>query len=204
MPRPMELLLTLCLCLLAAPLAPVVAALVARDLGRPILFHQLRAGKGGRLIRLSKFRTMSDARGADGRLLPDARRTSRTGALLRRYRLDELPQLPAILRAEIALIGPRPLLPETLAGFGEAGAIRGHVRPGLTGWAQVNGNTALGEAEKLSLDLWYVAHRGTALDLRILWLTAVTLIRGERRSEPTIAAASRWLEARPRPAGGQP
>lgn len=202
MPRILEIVLASCLLALLLPVAMVAALVLRWDLGRPLLFRQARAGQGGRPIVLHKFRTMRDDRDASGRLLPDEDRVTRVGRALRRFRIDEIPQLLAVLRGDLALVGPRPLLPATIEAFGDDGRQRGRARPGITGWAQVSGNTRLGDAEKLSLDLWYVAHRGTALDLLILWQTAVTLLRGETRSEARIRAAHLWCAVRHRDVRG--
>ena len=198
MPRWLELVLVGIMLVVALPVGALLAGLVARDLGRPVVFRQRRAGQDMTVITLAKFRTMRDADGADGNPLPDAQRVTGLGRALRRTRLDEIPQLFAIVRRDLALVGPRPLLPETVAGFGADGARRSAVRPGLTGWAQVSGNTRLGEAEKLSLDLWYVAHRSLWLDIRILWMTALTIVGGETRSEQRIAHARAWHAGRRR------
>lgn len=165
---------------LLLPAMIVVAILVAATLGRPLLFMQRRSGRGGETFRLVKFRTMRATRSPDGSLLPDAARVSRLGRWLRRLRVDELPELWNILRGEMALVGPRPLLPDTIAAMGAAGARRGLVRPGLTGWAQVNGNVLLSDHDRLTLDLWYIANRSIALDLRILWRTLRVIVAGER------------------------
>lgn len=164
------------------PLALVTAMLVFVTLGRPLLFRQRRSGLHGQAFVLWKFRTMREARDARGELLPDALRQTALTRLLRATRLDEVPQLLAIFRGQMALVGPRPLLPETIAGFGALGAVRSSVLPGLTGWAQVNGNTCLSDREKLALDLWYVENRSFALDCRILALTVLVILTGERRN----------------------
>ncbi len=174
---------------LAIPLIAVVALLVALSLGRPVLFRQWRSGVGGGTFLLLKFRTMTDARGADGTLLPDAERVTPVGQLLRRTRIDELPELINIARGEMAFVGPRPLLPETVSEMGEKGKVRGTVLPGLTGWSQVSGNTLLSNSQKLALDLWYIEHRSLLLDLRILLMTIAVIVRGERlakKAAPTI------------------
>lgn len=176
----------------ALPMA-VTAALVMIDLGRPILFRQVRCGKGKVPFEIRKFRTMTDARAADGGLLPDDMRTTPLSRLLRRTRLDEAPQLVSVLRGDMALVGPRPLQPSTVEGFGAAGVLRSTVRPGLTGWAQVSGNTRLCDDEKLALDLWYTAHRSAWLDLWIGLETVCTLLIGERRHRGRIAAARRFV-----------
>lgn len=204
MPRILEIVIVCLMLGVALPLAGAAALLVWADLGRPLLFRQIRAGRGGRPITLSKFRSMHERTDAGGRPLSDAERVSRIGRVLRRTRLDEIPQLLSILRGDLALVGPRPLLPGTVAGFGAEGERRCRVRPGLTGWAQVSGNTRLGDAEKLSLDLWYVGHRGTVLDLRILWMTARVILTGERRVEDRIVMARDWRAPGARSGTGEP
>ena len=164
-------------------LLPGVAALALAVLatsGRPVWFRQLRSGRDGKPFRLIKFRTMTDARDAAGRLLSDELRLTRFGRIMRRMRLDELPQLWNVLKGDMSLIGPRPLLPQTVAAMGEPGRRRGAVRPGLTGWSQVNGNTLLSDAEKLRLDLWYLDNRSAWLDLRIIVMTVRVIAFGER------------------------
>ncbi|HEY0624973.1 sugar transferase [Sphingomonas sp.] len=168
------------------PLMLLVAGAVAIMLGRPVLFRQRRAGHGGRAFELVKFRSMA---AAPGQPLPDEARLSAFGRLLRRTRLDELPELWNIARGEMSFVGPRPLLPETVAAMGRAGARRGLVRPGLTGWAQVNGNALLNDADKLALDLWYVDNRSFALDGKIVLRTFTMLTRGERISTHNIGKA---------------
>lgn len=163
-----------------APAMGVVALLVRFGLGRPVLFHQVRAGRNGAPFRLVKFRTMTEARDSMGRMLEDAERITPLGRFLRRTRLDELPELWNILRGDMAFVGPRPLMPATVAGFGEAGRRRGRVAPGLTGWAQVCGNTLLSDQDKLLLDLWYVDHRSWRLDAVIMFRTVLTVLFGER------------------------
>ncbi len=192
MSRSLEAILCLAGGLLALPFFALACLVVHATLGRPILFSQVRAGRHGTPFTIRKLRTMSDERDAEGLLLPDAARQTSATALLRRLRLDEVPQLVEILSGRMALVGPRPLLPETIMGFGAAGRLRNTVRPGLTGWAQVSGNTALSDTEKLDLDLWYIAHRSAALDLRILAETVAVAILGERRRPDRIERASRW------------
>jgi lipopolysaccharide/colanic/teichoic acid biosynthesis glycosyltransferase len=187
--RTAEVPLMLLFGLLLLPLTLLVAAMTLLFLGRPILFVQRRAGRDGVAFPLIKFRTMRILFDDGGRLLPDAARLSRFGRLIRRLRLDELPEVWNILRGDMALVGPRPLLPETVAAMGAAGERRGAVRPGLTGWAQVNGNALLSVREKLALDLWYVAHRSIRLDIYILWRTLVMLITGERVNSALVGRA---------------
>ncbi len=175
--------------LVLAPVMALVATAVFLSLGRPLLFAQYRAGRDGSRFLLRKFRTMRTAFDTDGVPLPDAARLTRTGRVLRRTRLDELPQLIAVLRGEMSLVGPRPLLPETIAAMGEAGRVRSQVRPGLTGWAQINGNALLTDADKIALDCWYIANRSLALDATIIVRTIGTILFGERVQEKTIARA---------------
>lgn len=158
------------LLLLAVPLS-LLAWQVRRKLGSPVLFTQVRPGLHGKPFRMVKFRTMTDARGPDGQLLPDAERLTPFGRWLRATSLDELPELWNVLRGEMSLVGPRPLLMEYLPLYSPEQARRHEVRPGITGWAQVNGRNAISWAVKFALDVWYVDHRSLWLDLRILWLT---------------------------------
>jgi lipopolysaccharide/colanic/teichoic acid biosynthesis glycosyltransferase len=168
------------LLVLSLPLWIVAAAVVWVSIGRPLFFRQIRSGRGTRPFVICKFRTMHERRDADGALLPDALRETSATRLMRAIRIDELPQLLSIARGDMAFIGPRPLLPVTVAEFGELGRIRCTVRPGLSGWAQVNGNTRLTNGEKLALDLWYVRNRSLWLDLQILVLTVQVALFGER------------------------
>jgi lipopolysaccharide/colanic/teichoic acid biosynthesis glycosyltransferase len=158
------------LLLLALPLL-ALAWQVRRKLGRPVLFTQVRPGLHGMPFRMVKFRTMTDERGPDGALLPDAQRLTPFGRFLRASSLDELPELWNVLRGEMSLVGPRPLLMEYLPLYSPEQARRHEVRPGITGWAQVNGRNAISWADKFALDVWYVDHRSLWLDVRILWLT---------------------------------
>jgi len=158
------------LLLLALPLL-VLTLLVRRKLGRPAFFRQVRPGLHGRPFQMVKFRTMTDARGPDGALLPDADRLTPFGRFLRSTSLDELPELWNVLRGDMSLVGPRPLLMEYLPLYTPEQARRHAVRPGITGWAQVNGRNALSWEEKFALDVWYVDHQSLALDISILWRT---------------------------------
>ncbi len=185
----------LALVLAALPLA-VTALVVWAVLGRPLLFVQARAGLNARPFNIRKFRTMHESRDAAGTLLADELRLTPVTRLLRRMRLDELPQLWSILRGDMAFVGPRPLLPSTIQGFGELGGLRCAVRPGLTGWAQVSGNAQLSDAQKLALDIWYVDHQSRTLDFRILLETVAILLRGERIEPDRVAQAEAHLRAR--------
>ncbi len=144
---------------------------VRRKLGSPVLFTQVRPGFRGKPFRMVKFRTMTDERDACGALLPDAQRLTTFGRFLRASSLDELPELWNVLRGEMSLVGPRPLLMEYLPLYSPEQARRHEVPPGITGWAQVNGRNAISWADKFALDVWYVDHRSLWLDVRILWLT---------------------------------
>lgn len=175
-------LFALLLLVLISPLLVLLACVVWRSVGRPIFFRQMRSGEGGVPFEMVKFRSMREAVDARGVILPDAERTTRTGVFLRRSRLDELPELLNIARGEMGFVGPRPLLPQTIADMGDQGALRGSVRPGLTGLAQVNGNTLLTEQEKLRLDLHYVRQRSPTLDAAILFKTIGVIIGGEKRT----------------------
>ncbi len=159
-----------CLLVLALPLFALMW-LVRHNLGSPVLFTQVRPGLYGKPFRMVKFRTMTDARDASGVSLPDAQRLTSFGRFLRASSLDELPELWNVLRGEMSLVGPRPLLMEYLPLYSPEQARRHEVRPGITGWAQVNGRNAISWADKFALDVWYVDHRSLWLDLRILWLT---------------------------------
>lgn len=176
--------LTLC-----SPLLAVAAAAVAVGVQRPILFTQMRPGLRGRPYRLIKLRTMRDPVDADGRVLTDDERTPWVGRLLRRTRLDELPQVWNVLMGDMSLIGPRPLLASDLDAMPDGGRTRSAVRPGVTGWAQVNGGHQLTPDEKLALDLWYAANADLKLDLLILWRTLLMVLFGERREPSAIADA---------------
>lgn len=175
--------------LVLSPLLLVTALAVAVGIQRPVLFVQVRPGRNRRPYKLIKFRTMRDPTDPQGRVLSDDERTPWVGGLLRRLRLDELPQLWNVLIGDMALIGPRPLLAADLDAMPDGGRARAAVRPGITGWAQVNGGHQLTGDEKLALDLWYAANANLRLDLRILWLTLVMMVVGERRQPMAIAAA---------------
>ncbi|MVN79148.1 sugar transferase [Hymenobacter sp. HMF4947] len=164
--------------LLLAPLLLAVA--VAAWLGglRPVLFWQWRTGYREQPFQVLKFRTMTQRTNAVGTLLPDAERLTPLGEWLRRTSLDELPQLWNVLRGELSLVGPRPFIHSYLPLYSEAQRVRFRVRPGLTGWAQVNGRNALSWEEKFALDSWYVANQSLALDLRILWRTLGRVLSG--------------------------
>ena len=159
------------------PVILFTALAVRLFLGSPVLFRQVRPGLNGEPFELVKFRTMLDARTRDGSPLPDDQRLTKFGRLLRASSLDELPQLWNVLRGDMSLVGPRPLLMEYMPRYSQHQARRHEVRPGLTGWTQVNGRNALRWEEKFDLDVWYVDNRSLLLDLKIIAVTALRLVR---------------------------
>ena len=177
MKRGTDVLLTIAALPLVVPIALVVALAVRVGHGSPVLFRHERLGHRGEPFEVLKFRTMTDARDEHGALLPDEQRLTRLGRWLRATSLDELPELWNVLRGEMSLVGPRPLPTAYLARYTAQEARRHEVRPGLTGWAQVNGRNALGWDDRLALDVWYVEHRTLRLDLRILWRTVAVVAR---------------------------
>lgn len=158
------------LCLFS-PVLIIVSILIRSQMGSPVLFQQTRPGRDGKPFEMIKFRTMRDAIDVNGNPLPDAQRLTKFGRFLRSTSLDELPGLWNVLKGEMSLVGPRPLLMEYLPLYSPEQARRMVVRPGITGWAQVNGRNALSWEEKFALDVWYVENRTVWLDLKILWMT---------------------------------
>ncbi len=153
-----------------------LATMIRLKLGHPVLFRQMRPGLHGEPFQLIKFRTMADARGADGLILPDFDRMTPFGRLIRASSLDELPQLWNVLTGSMSLVGPRPLLLEYLPLYTDEQARRHEVRPGITGWAQVNGRNAVSWEDKFVLDVWYVDNHSLVLDIKILWLTVCKVL----------------------------
>ena len=171
MKRLFDIVVSACALLMLALPMLVVIWMVRRKLGSPVFFTQMRPGLQGQPFLMVKFRTMTDARGPDGALLPDADRLTPFGRFLRATSLDELPELWNVLKGDMSLVGPRPLLMEYLPLYSPEQSRRHAVRPGVTGWAQVNGRNTLSWDDKFELDVWYVDHRSLWLDLKILWLT---------------------------------
>ncbi len=169
--RLFDLFVALLVALITWPIMAVVAVLVRCYLGSPVLFSQVRPGLRGKPFLVYKFRTMTDAHDNQGGLLPDDVRLTRLGLLLRRSSLDELPQLFNVIMGDISLVGPRPLLMEYMPLYTEEQARRHEIRPGITGWAQVNGRNAISWEQKFALDVWYVDHQSIWLDIKILALT---------------------------------
>jgi len=153
------------------PIIVVVAWKVRKNLGTPVLFRQVRPGKYGKPFEMVKFRTMLDAADASGKPLPDEERMTDFGCFLRSSSLDELPELWNVVKGDMSLVGPRPLLMDYLPLYSEEQCRRHEVRPGVTGWAQVNGRNAISWDEKFELDVWYVNNQSLCLDIKILWLT---------------------------------
>lgn len=163
--------------ILLAPVILLLGLLVLRRHGLPVCFRQIRPGKDGKAFEMVKFRTMTNERDSEGALLPDDQRLTRFGQFLRSSSLDELPELWNVLKGEMSLVGPRPLLMEYLPLYNERQAKRHLVRPGVTGWAQINGRNALSWDEKFELDVWYVENRTLWLDIKILFLTVWKVVR---------------------------
>ncbi len=195
--RIMDILMASAALMLLAPPLLLLSVLVRISFGSPVLFRQVRPGLHGQPFMMVKFRTRPDELGADGELLPDAERLTSFGRFLRASSLDELPELWNVLRGEMSLVGPRPLLMEYLSLYSPEQARRHEVRPGITGWAQVNGRNALSWEERFKLDVWYIDHRSLWLDLRILWLTVRKVIVREGISAQGEATMPRYTGNKP-------
>lgn len=178
--------------LLLSPVIISLSLLIRLNHGAPVTFCQVRPGNGGKPFKMIKFRTMTDERDADGELLPDSERLTVFGQFLRSTSLDELPELWNVLKGDMSLVGPRPLLMEYLPLYSERQARRHEVRPGVTGWAQINGRNALSWEEKFELDVWYVENRTLWLDIKILFLTVWKVVRRDGISQDGEATMSRF------------
>lgn len=177
--RAFDLFVSLTGLIVAAPLLLGLALLVRIFLGSPVLFRQVRPGLNAEPFEILKFRTMTDAIGPDGQLLPDSERLTRFGRFLRASSLDELPELWNVLKGEMSLVGPRPLLMEYVPLYNEQQMRRHAMRPGITGWSQVNGRNAISWDEKFALDIWYVDNQSMLLDLKILFMTVASIVKRE-------------------------
>ena len=175
-----------------SPVLAVAAAVVRVTMGGPVLFRQVRPGKDGKPFRIFKMRTMTNARAADGTLLPDAERLTSVGRMLRSTSIDELPQLFNVLAGDLSLVGPRPLLVQYLPLYSPEQARRHDVMPGITGWAQVNGRNTVTWDQKFELDVWYVDHWSLWLDFKILSRTLGVILFGERANPAALEAAERY------------
>ena len=174
--RLFDILISVFIFIMLLPLMLIVALLVLIDMGWPIVFSQLRPGKDGKSFKIYKFRSMIDRQDKGRILLPDAQRLTKFGRFLRSTSLDELPALWNVIKGEMSLVGPRPLLIEYLPLYNEKQAKRHDVKPGITGWAQVNGRNAISWQEKFDLDVWYVEHQSFWMDLKILLMTVKKVI----------------------------
>lgn len=168
---------------LTAPILAAASVAIVYDMGTPVLFRQRRPGQDGKIFTLYKLRTMRDAVDRSGRTLPDAERLTALGRFLRASSIDELPELYNVLRGDMSLVGPRPLLVEYLERYSPRQARRHEVRPGLTGWAQINGRNTVDWDERFELDVWYVDNWSNGLDLRILWKTVAKVAAREGISQ---------------------
>ncbi len=183
MKRFFDLCVALTLLLFLFPFMVLIALLIRWRTGLPVLFRQQRPGLHAKPFYIYKFRTMNDARGNNGDLLPDAARLTDPGRFLRKFSLDELPQLFNVMRGDLSLVGPRPLLMAYLPLYSPEQARRHAVKPGMTGWAQVNGRNAVSWEEKFEYDVWYVDHQSFRLDMKIMWMTLIKVLRSEGISQ---------------------
>lgn len=185
-----------------SPVILILAQRIKRDLGTPVLFRQTRPGKGGIPFEMIKFRSMKDALNSDGTPLPDAERLTPFGAKLRSTSLDELPELINVLKGEMSLVGPRPLLMEYMPLYSNHQARRHEVSPGITGWAQINGRNAISWPDKFKLDVWYVDNHSVWLDLKIIAMTVKKVLKRDDISAAGEATMSKF-EGASRPSSGK-
>lgn len=193
MKRLFDLTLTIPALLLLWPVLLIIAVMVRIKLGGPVFFRQTRPGMHGKPFEIIKFRTMRDANGPDGKPLPDCERLTPFGRMLRSTSLDELPELINVLKGEMSLVGPRPLLMQYLERYSPTQARRNEVRPGITGWAQVNGRNAISWNDKFSLDVWYIDNQSVILDLKILWLTLGSILKPDDVCQPGHATMEEFM-----------
>ncbi|MBT2616206.1 MULTISPECIES: sugar transferase [unclassified Bacillus (in: firmicutes)] len=179
MKRIIDFLISLILLVILSPIMVIIGIFIKYNLGTPVLFKQTRPGFNGKPFTLYKFRSMNNQTDEQGKPLPDHLRLTRFGNALRKLSLDELPQLVNVVKGDLSLVGPRPLLMEYLPLYNDDQAKRHDVRPGITGWAQVNGRNAISWEEKFTLDVWYVNHQSLLLDFKILLLTIVKVVKSE-------------------------
>jgi len=190
--RLLDLSAGVALFILLSPLFFILAMIINIKMGSPVLFRQLRPGYQGKPFLLYKFRTMTDEKDSRGEELPDELRLTGLGKWLRKYSLDELPQLINVVRGELSLVGPRPLMMEYLPLYTKEQARRHEVRPGITGWAQVKGRNALTWEERFSLDVWYVDNRSLWLDMKIIWMTFIHVVKPRGISRDGYATMPRF------------
>lgn len=179
MKRFFDLFVSILIAVIFSPFILFIALLIFITMGRPVVFTQVRPGLYGKPFQIYKFRTMKDIRDSSGILLPDDLRLTKVGLFLRRFSLDELPQLINIIRSDLSFVGPRPLLMEYLPRYTTEQARRHEAKPGITGWAQVNGRNAISWEEKFKLDIWYIDHQSFLLDMKIIWLTFIRVLKRE-------------------------
>lgn len=191
--RAFDLLASAAALVLLSPVLLIIAGAIRVKAGTPVLFSQVRPGYKGRLFTLYKFRTMRDAHDADGKPLPDSERLFRLGTFLRSTSLDELPELYNVLRGEMSLVGPRPLLVQYLPRYSVEQMRRHDMPPGITGWAQINGRNAISWQHKFALDVWYVDHWSFWLDMKIILTTILKIVRREGISAPGEATAAEFM-----------
>ena len=181
--RLLDILLSLFLLIIFAPLMIILALVILTKMGSPVIFRQLRPGFRGKPFHLYKFRTMTEAVDSEVKISDDQQRLTATGRWIRKYSLDELPQLINVLKGELSFVGPRPLLMAYLDRYTSEQARRHDVKPGITGWAQVNGRNALNWEEKFAMDVWYVDNQSLWLDLKIMVLTLLKVLKAEGISQ---------------------
>lgn len=190
--RLFDIIVSFCALLLLSPIISIVAWKISTHLGTPVLFRQKRPGFNGNVFEMTKFRSMRDAVDGNGNILPDEERMTPFGEKLRASSLDELPGLWNVLKGDMSLVGPRPLLVDYLPLYNEEQAKRHNVRPGITGWAQVNGRNALSWEDKFKLDVWYVENQSMWLDLKILFLTVYKIFKKENIEHSTSEELARF------------
>ncbi|WP_414433625.1 sugar transferase [Alloalcanivorax venustensis] len=197
MKRAFDIFFSLFALIILSPVFLACAVLTATQIGMPVLFSQDRPGLNGKRFRIIKFRTMVDIRDSEGVLLPDSERITKFGRILRESSLDELPELFNVLKGDMSLVGPRPLLMDYLSLYNQRQARRHEVRPGITGWAQINGRNALSWEEKFELDVWYVDNQSLWLDIKILFKTVLQVLKrdgishGEEATMPRFKGSNR-------------
>ncbi|MBM7651858.1 sugar transferase [Neobacillus cucumis] len=204
MKRVFDFLISFILFIGLLPIFLLIAILVKLKLGSPVIFKQQRPGLHGKPFYLYKFRTMTDERDNNGQLLPDRFRLTSFGRMLRKYSLDEFPQLINVIKGDISLVGPRPLLMEYLPLYTDEQSKRHNVRPGITGWAQVNGRNAITWDEKFDLDIWYVHNHSFLLDIKIIFLTVLKVIMTEGINQPGSATMESFTGSKPTTRGDHP
>jgi len=191
--RILDFVLSIIIMLVCLPVMLIVGLIIFLTEGRPIFFFHERPGKDGQPFKLIKFRSMRNARDAEGNLLPDGERITNFGNFIRKTSIDELPELINVLRGEMSLVGPRPLLMQYVDRYSPQQFRRHEVLPGITGWAQVNGRNAISWNEKFMLDIWYIDHWSVWLDIKILLLTVWKVISGEGISQPGRATMDEFM-----------